>query len=161
LVEISFTMIIQVINFAILLWLLNKFLFSKILDYLDRRAQGIEMDMADASRLQQEATDLKVLQETELLNAKKEAAEIVRMAHKRAESDAHIIIANAEKENNAIIVNGKKSLEIELEKAKAELQNNLADVAMDIAQKILEREIKPQDQQKIINDALKKIEKWN
>lgn len=160
-VEVSFTIIIQVINFGILLWLLKKFLFSKILDYLDRRSQGIEMDMAEASRLQQEAQELKAQQESEYLNAKKEAAEIVRLAHKRAETEADKIILNAEKEHNSIILNGKKALEIELDKAKSELQNSLVDVAVDIAQKILEREIKPQDQQKIINDALKKIEKWN
>jgi len=160
LIDISFTMLIQVINFLVLLWLLNKILYGKILDYLDRRAEGIQLDLSDAKRLKSEATKLKEEQDAFLLNAKREAGDIVRESRKQGDEERADIIKVAEKEAGAILENGKKTIEMETKNAKTALKNGVVDVAVDIAHKIIERDIKPKDQDKILSEVIENFDQW-
>jgi len=161
LVEISFTMVVQILNFCLLLWLLNKFLYGPLLDYIDRRSEGVSLDLSEAKRLKKEAAEIIKQQEIELQRVKKESQTIVRDAHKRAEKEHNEIIASAEKESHKIIKTGKETVKIEFINAAASLKNSVADIAVDIAQKVIEKEVKMKDHKKLVEEALEKFETWN
>jgi len=154
-------MVVQILNFCILLWLLNKLLYAPLIDYIDRRSEGISLDLSEAKRLKKEATEIIKEQETELQRAKKEAQNIVREANKRAETEYSEILGQAEKESHRIVESGKETVNTELRKAKTVLKDSVADVAVDIAQKVIEKEVELKDHKKIVADALKKFETWN
>lgn len=159
-IDISLTMLIQVINFSILLWLLNKFLYGKVLDYLDRRTEGIRLDLSEAKNLKSEAAKLKEEQDTSLVKARREASDIVRESRRQGDEERLDIIKVAEKEAEAILENGKKTIEMETKKAKTTLKDGVVDVAVEIAHKIIEREIKPKDQDKILSEVIENFDQW-
>lgn len=160
-VDVSFTMIVQVFNFLILMWLMHKLLYGKVLDYLDRRAEGIKVDLSEAKRMKKEATEVLKNQEMEFQRAKRESQNIIREAQRDAEVEKNRIIEEAEHDSQRIRESGKQTVEMELRKAKATLHNNVVDIATVIAQRIIQKEITAKDQDKLLKEALEQFEKWN
>ncbi len=160
-VDISFTMIVQVLNFLILMWLLNKLLYGPVIDYLDRRSEGIKVDLSEAKRMKKEATEVIKNQEMEFQRAKREAQNIVRDAQKQADSEKNRMIQEAEQESQRIIDSGKQSVDMEMRKAKDTLQNNVIDIATVLAGQMIEQQITPKDQDKLLKKALEQFETWN
>lgn len=162
-IDISFTMILQVINFGILMWVLNKLLYKKLIDYLDRRAEGVKVDLEEASRLKNEAKTLLEQREEEFMHAKTQAASIIRNSKKEGDEARTQIIARAEQESQKIIDDGKVTVETERKKAAAQLKNDVADVAVAVAEKIVEKSISAKDHTTLIDDVLKKMksQSWN
>ncbi|MCB1195562.1 F0F1 ATP synthase subunit B [bacterium] len=162
-IDISFTMILQIINFGILMWVLNKLLYKKLLDYLDRRAEGVKVDLDEASRLQNEAKTLLEQREEELMQAKTQAASIVRNSKKEGEEARTQILARAEQESQKIIDDGKAAVETERKKAAAQLRSDVADVAVAVAEKIVEKSISAKEHTSLVDDVLKKMksQSWN
>ena len=154
-------MVIQLINFVILLWLLNKFLYRRLLDYIDRRADGIKVDLEQAKRMKKESTELKEKQEDLLQKARLQSDSIMREARKMGDEEKHRIITEAQREYDTILKNGRETVQMELKKAQTALRDNVVDVAVNIAQKIIERDIKEKDHKKIVDEAVKKFEQWN
>ena len=162
-IDISFTMILQVINFGILMWALNKVLYKKLLDYLDRRAEGIKVDLNEATRLKGEAKQLLEQREEKLMEAKTEAASIVRHSKKEGEEERANIIGRAEQEFQKIVDDGKKTVETERKKVAAQLRVEVSDVAVAVAEKIIEKNITPDDHSALVDNVLKKMKSksWN
>ena len=76
-VNINTTMLWQLVNFFVLLFLLRKFLYSPIKEMLDKRAAQINGDLDDAEARREEAEELKAEYEQKLKNARSEAQKIV------------------------------------------------------------------------------------
>jgi F-type H+-transporting ATPase subunit b len=154
-------MIVQVLNFLILMWLLKKLLYGPVIDYLDRRSEGIKVDLSEAKRMKKEATEVIKNQELEYQRAKREAQNIVREAQKQAESEKNKILADAEEESHQIVENGKKFVDMELRTAKTKLHNNVIDIATAIAGQMIEQQITVKDQDKLLKKALEQFDQWN
>ena len=76
------TFILEIINFLILIWILKRFLYQPVLEVIDRRRAGIEKTLADAQRIEAEASRVKQLNEQQLAEweEEKKAAKAQLMA---------------------------------------------------------------------------------
>jgi len=158
LVNINTTMLWQLVNFFVLLFLLRKFLFSPIKDMLDQRAAQINGDLDDAEARRKEAEELKAKYEEKLKDARGEAQEIVDNAETRANKKAKDIINKAEE--RAENLKAKKLEEIEQAKkeAAAELRDSIADYTVLAANKLIQEQLDQKTHQKMIMDFIDQLD---
>jgi len=153
-VDLSFTMIMQWINFGLLLFLLYILLYKPLMNFLDSRAKKIASNIDEALNKKEES--LKVLQEykNKVKDIKSEADKIFDEARKQAEVEKSKIVASAQVESRQIIDDAKSEIKREADKARNELKQEVSSLIVSCSEKILEREIKEADHKKFIKSFL-------
>lgn len=154
---VPWTFILQIANLFIQVALIKKFLFKPINEVLEKRKNLADKEIKEAREAKEEADSLKVQYEDSLTNAHAEAAQIVSDAQKEAQTKADNLVREAEQE--AADIRARASADIEQEKKKAmnEAKDEIGSLAMDIAGKVVEKEIKESDHKKLIDDFINKV----
>ena len=158
-VNINTTMLWQLLNFFVLLFLLRRYLYDPIKNILDQRADQINGDLDGAEERRQEAEELKSEYEQKLKNAHSEAQEIVDNAESRANKKAKDIINKAEA--RAENLKAKKLEEIEQAKkeAAAELRDEIADYTVQAANKLIQEQLDENKHQQMIMEYIDQLDK--
>jgi len=138
-VELNLTLVIQVLNFLIVVGVLSLFLYRPLTKFLDKRSQYIK-DLIDKTEAAREESS-RNLEESKrgILEAQKEACKIKEMAKEEASAERKEIIEKARKEAEGIVLEAKEEMNRELERAKKALQREVATLAIDISEKILSK----------------------
>jgi F-type H+-transporting ATPase subunit b len=147
-----------VITFLVLLLILWKAAWKPIVGALDARAERIHSDIDNAEKARQESE--KVLAEYKALLAKEreESAQIVARANEEGEKIERDIIEKAGVEAHELLERTKKELAIAKEAALDELKAEIVLLSTEIASKIIERNLNPDDQSSIVRETLNRIE---
>ncbi|HVC50617.1 MAG TPA: F0F1 ATP synthase subunit delta [Stellaceae bacterium] len=132
-----FTFALQTINFAILVWLLHRFLYKPVLRLIDERRAAIdgEYDKAHAAETAARQQLAKIEGERGGIATERTAA-LAATAHE-AETAAAAIIAKAERDAAAVVEDARKTLAIERDQALAEARHAALDLGGDIARRLL------------------------
>ena len=147
-----------IITFLVLLIILGKTAWPKILAALNERENSIRSALADAEKAREEA-DRSIADTKEMLNeARKESAGIVQQGVERAEKVREDLIAKAGDEARALIERTKHELELEREKAVSELKNRAVDLSVAIAAKIITSSLTPEQQEELARRSIKNLE---
>jgi F-type H+-transporting ATPase subunit b len=144
------------IIFTLLLIVLKKFAWKPILSAVDERNKSIEEALKSADKAKEEMTLLNADNERILTEAKTERDALLKEA--REIKDGIIIEAKetATKEADKIISSAKEQIANEKMKAITELKNSVAILSIDIAEKVLKRELKEKsNQEDFIAESLK------
>lgn len=156
-VELNGTLLIQILNFIILVAILGRYAYKPMLKVLDARKERIQNDLDSAAASKADAAKLKESYEEQLRNAQVKAQEIVNQAVKEAKAKAqeqieaaHIAIEQ-EKEN------ATKQIERERKDALNDLKTQVAILSCDIAAKIISKNMTPEDNGRIIEDSIIKL----
>jgi F-type H+-transporting ATPase subunit b len=140
--------------FLILLLVLWKFAWGPIAAALEHREEHVADQIAAAERSNQEARDMLARYETQLANAGVTIREMLDQARRDAEASKQKIIEEA---REAAQSERKRALQ-EIEGAKDEALRQLAEksveLAIDLAGKIVRRELKPDDHARLIKESL-------
>lgn len=147
-----------IITFLSLVLILWKTAWKPIIESLDARALRLkgDLDKAETTRIEAEAI---LNKHKELLdNAKDETAKIIAEGKAGAEKIRAEIIAKAEQESKEITERSKREVLMAKDKAISELKVEIVNIATDIASKIIAKNLKPEDQLAIVNNALNKID---
>ena len=92
--------------------------------------------------------------EAVLSDAKKEAAVIHENAVKVANQKADDIVSSARREAKSLIERTEQEMEEEHRKLQSDIEKQIADVSLAVAEKVLAREVTPEDDKKLIEDSL-------
>ncbi|WP_254391722.1 F0F1 ATP synthase subunit B [Terribacillus sp. DMT04] len=151
------SMLIQLISFIILLALLKKFAWKPLLKVMQDRQEYIsnEIDMAEASRKEAEAATKTAAEE--LKQTRAEAQAIIEEARKAGQQQEENIIAAARRESERLKEAAVEDIAHEKEKAMQALQAQVASLSVQIASKIIEKEISSEDQDKLISEYVKEL----
>ena len=154
---IPWTFIAQILNLFIQLYLIKRFLFKPINEVLEKRRQLADKEIREAREAQEKADSLKQQYENNLSSAHAEAAQIVSEAQKEAETKAEEMLRQAE--NTATSIKAKAEADIAQERKKAinEAKDEIGGLAMDIASKVVEKEIREEDHRKLIDEFIDKV----
>ncbi len=156
-VEINSTLLWQVINFLVLLWLLKRYLYGPITEMLDKRSQKINNDLDEAEKRKSDAQELKEKYETELRNARQEAQEIIEQAEDRGKRRAKEIINQAQDEAEKIKENKLAEIEQAKKEALVELRNEVASISLLAAGKIIKEQIDKKKHEQLINQYIEDL----
>ena len=154
---VPWTFIIQIINLFIQVYLIKKFLFKPINEILEKRKNLADKEIKEAREAKDEADSLKVQYEDSLTNAHAEAAQIVSDAQKEAQQKADTLVHEAEAEAQSIKARAAADIEQEKKKAINEAKDEIGSLAMEIAGKVVEKEISESDHKKLIDDFITKV----
>ena len=151
------TMIATLINTLILFLVLKHFLFKPVNKILDERKQNVEETYRQADEKLTEAARLESEYTEKLANAKAESAEIVKNATKRAQTRSDEIIAEAKKEASSLIVKANADIEKEKKRAVNQIKDEISDIALAVAEKVVEKEIDPKDHERLIESFISEL----
>lgn len=145
------------LNVLILFLLLRTFLYKPVRKFMQEREAKFarEREQIDASRT--EADTLKAQYELSMKNAKLEAEKLTEDKLRTAEHEAEDVRKKAKQDAQGILTDAMTQAETEREGMLTELKSQTAELAVDIAGKILEREVKPEDHQRVIDSFFDKV----
>jgi len=146
-----------IITFLVLVLILWKTAWKPIVDALDARAEKVRFEIDNAERSRQEAEKLMAQHKAMMDNAKTEAAQIIVKGREEAEQIKNDIMDKAHSEAKNIADRAKKEIEIAKDKALADIKREVVLISTEIASKILGKNINPEDQKGLVEEALNKM----
>ena len=139
--NINATLIAQTIMFILFVWFCMKFVWPPIMQALSDRKKQIADGLAAGERGKQELEQASKSAADEMLTAKQKAAEIIAQAEKRSSQVVEEAKGLAQEEGDRIVSMAKAEVEQEIVRAREMLRQNVADLAVAGAAKILDREV--------------------
>ena len=145
------TLIAQICNLFLQLLVFKIFFLDKIKAILDQRREAADKQITEAENAKAEAMTIKKTYEQNMLQAKAKADDLLQTAQRTANSRSEEIIAQAQQQ--AAQIKSKAAHDIALEKTKAinEAKDEISDLAMAIAGKVVGRELNAGDQAEMID----------
>ena len=144
--------------FLILLFLLRKFAWKPIVSALNQRDLSIEKALNEARIARDEIENLKLENDKILTQAKLERDAMLRQAKELGDSIISQAKENAQKEGKLILSETRELVKREKEQAMLELKNEIGDLVIKTASKVIRQELTGTDQQKkIIEESLKDL----
>lgn len=151
------TILFTLIN-TLLIFLAFKFILFKRVDaVLAKRQDEVKATYTAADDALAAANSDKEKYEQAIAGARDEAAVIINRAEKKAQIESDIIVAQAKAEAADTREKAAAATERERVQARAELQGEISGLAMELAQKIMEREINQADHERLIEEFMNEI----
>lgn len=148
----------QIINFLLLLYLLNRFLFKRVFALLDERQARISKGLEDAEAAARDRELARAEREAAVAEARKEAQTMIARANKIAEDTRNEIIAEARSEAEKQVARAREEIVAEKEKAMSEIRSQVADLALMAAGKLVRREMDGPTQRRLVEEFLDEVE---
>ncbi|MBB4119324.1 F-type H+-transporting ATPase subunit b [Mesonia hippocampi] len=148
----------QTIVLLVLIFLMAKFAWKPILSAVKKREDSINgaLDAAEKARLEME--NLKASNEKLLAEARAERDNMLKEARSIKDKMIAEATEDAQEKANKILTNAQQSIEAEKKAALAEVKNEVATLSLEIAQKVVMKELaSKEDQMKLVNNMLEDV----
>ena len=151
------TLIAQICNLFLQMFVVKKFFLSKVLAILDARRAAADKEILDAQNARKEAMTIKATYEENMRQAKAEATALLAQAQKTASARSEEIINQAQAQ--AVQLKEKAAADIAQEKKKAlnDAKDEISGISMAIAEKVVERQLNDADQQNLIDQFINEL----
>ena len=153
----GWTFLAQICNLMIQLVIFKKLLLNPVKKVIAERKAKADSQIADAEKLRTEAEAMKAEYEQNLQNARTEANQIVAAAQKTAAVRSEELLGEARAQAAALKQKAEADIAQERKKAVNEVKDEIGGMAMEIASKVVEREIKEADHQDLIDEFIKNV----
>ena len=151
------TLIAQICNLFIQLLIVKIFFLDKIKAVLDKRRETADKQIADAEAAKSEAAAIKQTYEENMRQAKTKADDMILSAQKTATQRSEEIISQAQKQAAQIKTKAASDIEMEKKKAINEAKDEISELAMAIAGKVVARELNDADQDGMIDRFIEEL----
>ena len=155
---IPWTFIAQILNLFIQVYLIKRFLFKPINEVLKKRQEAADKDIQEAKKAKEAAEAVKTEYESSMSDARGEANRIIENAKKDANLRAEELIKEAEQHASSIKAKAEEDIRLERKKALNEVKDEIGSIAMDIAGKVVEKEIHEDEHKALIDEFLQNVE---
>ena len=151
----AWTIIFQICNLLILLLLVRKFLWKRVMAVLEARQKEIDGIYDAAGKDRQEAARMKEDYTERMSTAREEADRLVKNAVDTAHTRGDTIVSEAKAEAAHLKQKAEQDIEQEKRKAYSELMGEISGMAADIAGRMVEREINAEDHRELVEEFIK------
>ncbi|MBQ8025136.1 MAG: F0F1 ATP synthase subunit B [Oscillospiraceae bacterium] len=151
------TALFTLCNLVITFLILRKFLFKPVKKMIDSRQKEIDDLYADAGAAKSEAEAMRSDYEQKLLEARQTSAEILRQAQSDADAKGEEILRQARSDADALRDKARSDIALEKKKALNDIKSDISQIALDIAEKVVEKEINAADQQALIEEFIRNM----
>ena len=148
------TLIVYVVNFAILLGVLYVFAYKPLLRAMDQRSERIRESLAAADRAQAEAASSQADIQEQLNEARREGQRMLDQAREAAERYREEEMARARQEAEAFVERARADIGRERDAAMEEVRGGFADLAITAAERVIRRSVDRQVHQDLIDQVL-------
>jgi F-type H+-transporting ATPase subunit b len=151
-------MIWTLLLFGVTLLILNKFVFPRISEALDKRGKAIAESIDHAERTKREADELLEEYRARLREAREQAEDIVSRARKAADSLADQAKADASQQREELLAATRRDIEAETRRALDEIRKEVANLTVIATEKVTRKSLTPDDHRRLIEDALHEVD---
>lgn len=158
-VNINATLIAQILNFLVLVFVLAKFVYKPILGIMEERKNKIASDLETAEKAKNDAEAVKAEYAAKLADARQEAQAIIENARKTAQAAHDKIMADTKVEQEQYVAAQKEIIATEKKKAMDDVRAQVISLSMIAAGKIVEQKLNSEEDKqmagKIVDSILK------
>ena len=148
-----------IVNFTLLAFLLAKFAWKPIITAIEAREKKIADDIVSAQNAKDEAKQIEENLKRELESSSKAAALRLEEATKAAQKEREQILQDAQNQAQNIVARAKEEINLETQKAIAEVKKELVDTALLAAKKLVAKESNTQTNKAMVEELLNEIKK--
>ncbi len=148
----------ELITFAILLFLLYRYVYPPIREHIQRRQSEIEQAIDEAQKTRSEARELLAEYRRQIEEARGEARRILDEARKQGEAQRERTKREAREEGERIIERAREEIGRERDAALREVRREVADMVILTSERIIGQELDRDGHERLISDALDTLE---
>jgi F-type H+-transporting ATPase subunit b len=156
-INLNVTVLIQAINFLILIFLLSKFLFKPLAKFLADRSAGIEKSLAEAKAAHEASAKAQAEYQAQMREAQREIAAIREQGQREVEAERQRLLQASRAEAERLVGQAKAEIEAETKRAKAGLREEAAGIALAAAERLLGRTISGDDQKRLVDQYVREL----
>ena len=154
---VPWNFIATILNLFIQVYLIKRFLFKPINEMLEKRRAKADAQIQDAVKAKDEALAMKEEYEKNMQDAKNKANEILTTVQKTAAVQSEEMLKDAALQAAAMKEKAEADIAQEKRKAVNEIKGEIGGMAMEIAGKVIEREISEEDHAKLIDEFITNV----
>lgn len=151
--------ILLAVNFIILILILNKFLFKRVLTHIDNRKKEIEGTFDKIEQDKKQIAQLTEEYQNKLSRIEKEAYHKIQSAVKEGLTAKTEIISEAHLQADNVLRKAKDEIGLEKNKAMKEMRQEIITLAISAAEKIISKELDEKTNSRVVSEFLEEIDK--
>ncbi|MFV0395717.1 MAG: F0F1 ATP synthase subunit B [Coprobacillaceae bacterium] len=153
------TILVQLAATAVMLFFFKKFLWIPIQEYFAKRAENIESNINEAKQRNEKAKQFVEESEEQSRKAAIEYRDIIGQARQDANGVKDKILQQAQADAKEKIEQASKEIEAEKEAAKADMKEEIVTIAMEVASKVVHKELSAKENQELIEEFIEEVDK--
>jgi F-type H+-transporting ATPase subunit b len=159
LINLDKSLVVQGINFLLLLFILWRFLYRPFIAKMEERTQTIRKALEDAESARAEAQRRAAEHERKLEAAHAEAQAIREAALRQAAEEQRRTLEAARQEASRIVEAARAETEQDVRRARGELRQEVAELAVAVAEQLIRKSLRDDDHRRIVRDAIARLER--
>lgn len=151
------SILVSLANLLIMFLILKRFLFKPVQKMMAARKQQVDQIYQDAKENRDSAINIKQEYEARLATAREEADGLVRNAVQTAQRKGDAIVAEANSQASHLKQKAEQEIAQEKKQMLQDVRGEISDIAVSIASKVVEREVKKQDYDGFVDEFIKNV----
>ena len=157
LISLDKSLIIQMLNFLILLAILHRLLYKPLLAKMQERGVAIKTSLEAAEAARAEAARQQEESAERIRAAYAEAQSIRAAALKEAAEEQRKLVESARREAQLLVESARAQTEADIRRAREELRREVTDIAIAVAEKLVRKSLRDEEHRRIVDDAIARI----
>jgi len=156
-INLNMTLLVQVVNFLILIVLLQRFLYKPLTQFLATRADGIKRSLEEAKAARDAAAKAQQEYEARIAATRREAAALRESAVREVEEERQRLLKVSRDEAARLLTEAKAQIEQEVKRAKAELRAEVVGLSLGVAERLIGRSLTTEDDRRLAEQVVQEI----
>lgn len=148
----------QAANFLLVLWLLNRFVFKRLITFIEKRKERIQEGVELTEKAEREMKRIDEARERELRNARERGESLVAKAEVSAKAKGGEVLVAAKEESEQIMQQAKEDAERAKQDAVKEARGEISKTALLFAEKVLSRNLTAEDEARMTKEVLAELD---
>jgi F-type H+-transporting ATPase subunit b len=146
--------VVTIFIFLVLVFVLGRWAWKPLVTQLEKREKTIAQTIEDAQKRNQEAEELLAQYRARLDAAHAEGAELLAQSRLQAAEARDKVLADAQEQTHKLTESARQDIEQAKKQAVSELYETTAQLAADVAARVLKKQLTPQDHQRLLSESL-------
>ena len=156
-INLNMTLLVQMVNFLILIVLLQRFLYKPLTQFLATRADGIKRSLEEAKAAREAAAKAQQEYEARIAATRREAAALRESAVREVEEERQRLLKVSRDEAARLLAEAKTQIEQEVKRAKAELRAEVVGLSLGVAERLIGRSLTTDDDRRLAEQVVQEI----
>jgi F-type H+-transporting ATPase subunit b len=161
LISFDWSLVIQAVNFLLLLVLLTKLLYRPLLAKMNERTQAIQKSLDEAQQARAEAQKERDEFAAKIQAAYAEAQGIRATALKEAADEQRRLVDAARAEAARLVASARQEMDQDVRRARQALREEVADLAIAVSERLIKKSLNDADHRRVIDDAIARMGQKN
>ena len=158
LISLDTSLLVQAVNFLLLLVLLYKVAYRPLLAKIDERAATIKRQLEEAEQAREEGRRTLAEYAAQLQAAQAEARTVRERALREAQGEQQKLVAAAKEEAARLLDAARAQIQQDVRRARTQLRQEAGTLVVEVAEQLIKRALREDDHRRIVEDTINRME---